>query len=197
MDYNQPPALTLEPGDEPVFHPHAVQVVAQFKAMDDDISEADSAALAANMLREKFRAVGYQMVTDPVAGDPQPVTLNASRDGWREFEPGLGTFDGHVIEWTATGEPGATDPAPTEGFMHADGVYIVAVPDEINRSGGSLRIRHGFGKPVTVKAWADPEATVGIGYHFTQPVSADEEHIELVPGTVVLNVFPDPEPAEA
>lgn len=185
-----------------------MQIVVQFKGVDDDITDADSLALAAKMLREKFRAVGYGMMTDPVPGRPEPVSLNETRDGWRPFEPGLGALDGHIIEWTATGAPAATDPAPISGHLfhppaivQPDGsqvvpppVYIGVVPAEVTSFGGSVRVRHGLGVPVIVHAYADAEATKGIGYHFTQPVSDNEEHMELVPGTVVVNVTIDPDP---
>jgi hypothetical protein len=175
------------------FDPHSTQVVAQYKALDDPITDADSAAQAANMLREKFRAVGYQMTTDPVPETPRPVTLNETRDGWRDYEPGLGLLDGHVIEWTATGEPAATDPAPVEGHLHPDGVYIAPVPADVTAAGGAVRVRHGLNGPVRVKAYADAEARTPIGYLFTQDVTPNEEHVEVVPGTVVLNVWPDPD----
>ena len=170
-----------------------VHVIVQFKGLDDDITDADSAALAANMLREKFRAMDYVMDTDPVPTAPQPVSLNATRDGWRDFETGLGALDGHVIEWTATGHPAEKDPSPlTGGQVVAPGVYVVGVPAHVTANGGPVRVRHGLSGPVTVKAFADEAATTGIGYHFTQPLTDDEEHMELVPGTRVLNVILDP-----
>ena len=148
------------------------------------------------------------MITDPVPSTPEAVTLNDTRDGWRPYEPDLGSLDGHVIEWTATGAPAAVDPAPAEGRLfqppaipQPDGsqilppkVYIAAVPPAVTAFGGSLRVHHGFGVPVIVRAFRDADAAEGIGYHFTQPVSADEEHMELVPGTVVVNVSVDPDP---
>lgn len=193
--------MTTDPTTEPLAvpqpDPRATQVVTQFKGVDDDITDADAAAMAAQMLREKFRAIGWSMSTEPTPGTPHAVSLNATRDGWRPFEPGLGTLDGHIIEWTATGVPAVTDPAPIPGALHPDGVYIAAVPQDVTSFGGPVRVRHDLGVPVIVRAYADAEATKPMGYMFTQPVTADEEHVELVAGTVVLNVFPDPEAQES
>lgn len=63
------------------------------------------------------------------------------------------------------------------------------VPEHITAQGGMVRIRHGLGHPVTVFAYGADGARVN--YLFSQPVSDDEEHTELLPGAVAVTVTPD------
>lgn len=169
----------------------SVAVVCQFKALNDDITDADSRAQAALLLRERLEEQGYALATDPVPADPYPVTLNADYTGWRRFEPGTGALDGHVIEWTATGSPIVTDPDPLIGGVVVDGAYSVAVPVDVTAAGGPVRVRHGLGGPVTVRVRGAEDKPMG--YLFTQPITDAEEHVELVPGAVTIHVTLDPE----
>lgn len=154
--------------------------VHQYKALGDDITDADSRAQAAMLLRERMQDRGYALWTDPVPGDPEPVLLNADMSGWTPHD-GPGDPDGHVIEWTAEGVPAVTDPDPLPGRLDGD-AYVVDLPDDerlIPVHGGPVRIRHGLGGEVTV---AVEGADGPMGYLFAQPVTDDVVHVELVGG---------------
>lgn len=169
--------------------------VTQFKGNDDDISPEDAKAQASVMLRAKFAQEQHSLASEPEPTVPKPVVMTGETT-WRDSD-GKEKADGYVIEWSAEGVPVVTDPPPLEGGQRDDehGTYRVSLPDEIRLSGGAVRVHHGFGKPVTVSALGTNGQP--IGYLFTQDVSPDEEHVEVMAGTAALLVVRDPEPGSA
>lgn len=63
------------------------------------------------------------------------------------------------------------------------------VPEYITAQGGMVRVRHGLNKPVTVFAYGTDGGRVN--YLFSQPLTDNEEHVELLPGAARLTVTPD------
>ena len=170
---------------------HIERTVAQYKARDDDMSEADAFAHARNMLSEKFRDAGEVMDTDPVPSAPEPVVLNDDATGWTVVGPNA-WCTGWVITWTATGHAPQSEVVLTGGARHAsEPFYMVPVPEPVATTGGPVRVHHGLGGPVTVTAYG-PDSTP-VGYLFAQELTDDEAAVDLLPGTVRLHVVRDPD----
>lgn len=172
----------------------STKTVRQFKDViecdpDAPTTDADRAEAAA-YLREQFRIDGMSLAADPEPSAPEPVTLNAARDGWFPYD-GKAALDGYVITWTGTGAEAVTDPdAPLAGSWNEERTtYTVPLPAVVTAAGGAVRIVHGHGGPVTVHAWRSE--TEGIGYLFAQDLTDDEVHVELMPGAVRVTVTPD------
>lgn len=179
--------------------------VRQFKAAaefdPDEPTTARDRAEAATYLRDRFRDLGMSMATDPEASEPEPVTLNAARDGWTSYD-GSGFPDGYVITWTATGADAITDPdKPLDGSWNEDcDLFTATVTPDVTTAGGPVRVRHGYGGEVIVKAWRHDTTTEDgtpvlepVNYLFAQPLTDDEAHVELLPGATHVTVEPDPE----
>lgn len=167
-----------------------VETVTQYRSSDDTISEHESKTMAGNMLREKFRTLRMSMETDPIASAPVSVRLNADGSGWTLWD-GPGKPDGQVITWSAEGTPSVVDPEPlVDGVLTNGGrTYFVDVPEDVQNYGGPLRIRHGMGGPVIVSVFGDNGP---MGYIFTQTMTDDEEHMEVMAGAKTIRVVRDP-----
>jgi hypothetical protein len=146
---------------------------------EDEAPPSDAAAEARNILRNLFRDKGMSLDADPTPGDSEPVRL--TEDGGYEPWNGHGFPDGYITTWTATGSPMVTDPDPlSDGFTEGD-TYTVNVP----AGSDTVRVRHNLGGPVTVTAY---NRQGPMPYMFAQPISPDEEHVELYAGTTRLVV---------
>lgn len=154
--------------------------------------EGQARAVAVAALRDKVRAAGYVLVDDTVAqqGREPVVRLGAPDPDWAPCPPGMEP-DAHIVTWTAMGEEpvrdnDVADPVlpPAEGL----GLWFL-VPPRVQATGGGVRVRHGFPGPVEVFAYR--EYVVPVGYPIAVSLTAGEEHVEVLPGTVHLRVAPD------
>lgn len=173
--------LGLEPGDEGY------------------MTDADAAMVAQRTLAMRYRGNDEAMSTEPVAGAPVPVVLNADQTGWTVIPDGdtVTRPTGHIIEWTATGRPlrveGVYHPdSDDEGLLvegeMVDGGYVIDVPEALTTTGGAVRVRHGLDTEVVVWVYAGDER---MGYLFAQDMSPNEVHVEFFAGATMIRVEPE------
>lgn len=121
---------------------------------------------------------------DPVTDEWEYVTTanGLPTTGW------IMTFEAETDEAITDADADVLDHGrPTHGFPERGPAF--ALPEHITAQGGMVRVRHGLNTPVTVFAYgADGERR---GYLFAQPLTDDEEHVELLPGATHLTVTPD------
>lgn len=178
------------------------RTIAQYRARglmpgdDGYMTGADAAATAMMMLRQQFHDNGELMTAEPVAGDPQPVVVNADYTGWTDWAPGNPTPPtGDVVMWTATGRP-AQNPGVEQTMVTdadtvlpgalVDGHYEAQVTEYLTEAGGSARVRHGLGsEDVIVSVWA---GDTKVGYLFALTMSENEVHVEFFAGATVIRV---------
>lgn len=151
--------------------------------------KAEVTALLRDMIRGDGCVIDYDTIT-PHEG--VPITLTGPRGNYTGYVPwsGEGEPDGHIVEWTANATmPLSDDERADQVTTRPDGSVRAETTYAIRQIGGGMRVPHGLGGPVTLRAFT--ETGEAIGYHFTQPVSDDEEHAELLAGTAYVIVTRD------
>lgn len=164
---------------------------------DEPLADEHAKAEVTALLRDVIRSDGFVIIVDSLqAGEREGVIVN---DAQTEMSPwdGVGQPTGYVTAWSAMAterldgaeeitlhpEPGGTDQ-----------VVRFAIPDIITANGGSARLVHGFGAPVTCSAYKASGSP--IGYLVASMLDDDIEVIELLPGAATVTVERDPEDEE-
>jgi hypothetical protein len=153
----------------------------------DEPDPTEMRARAVDTLREGFRSVGY-MLDEATVEHAAAVFIRFTPDGGYVPAP-AGREEGFYIDWTGVGNPRITDEAVPVVIVDTGGVAVV--PEPVATDGGDMRVRHGYGGEVTVRAF-DP-AGEPTGYLFAQPLDDDTVHVELFGGTASLLVTRDNE----
>lgn len=168
-------------------------------ATDEDLPAAETAArhevIAA--LREQVRNEGYVLLTSSVTPTEDRVAITITDADRGEFVPwdGTGTPSGWIVTWTASATYRTVDDGDAEPVERTGTIARFDVPADITADGGSLRMHHGYGGPVTCYAYAADGSRTG--YLFASMVDDDVEAIDLLPGVVRVTVEPDPEDENA
>lgn len=177
-----------------------IWAMAEVMYVDQPRSPEESRAVALARLREIIRGEGYVIDANTLVSDePQPIVVNADQTDYRPAEPGE-TPNAFLTRWSAgaTERHQDTEEAILEpsAMWEAEGVVtqVFDVPDVVGAVGGGVRLRHGCGGPVTVKAQGT--GSRAIGYLMAVALDEDQEQVEIVPGTVRLLVTKDPDPDE-
>lgn len=166
----------------------------QYAALDDEMPDEDAQATAQVMLADKAAEQGLVLAGGVTRGEGQPVAVNADMSGWEECAADAPEQTGWVYVWTGWAVEPVRDPKkPLPGRMDGE-AYVADLPPESAEYGGAVRVRHGLGGPVTVYAHMRPGHS-GNGILFAQPITDDEEHVEVFPGVASLRITRDPEDA--
>jgi len=151
----------------------------------EEADEALERAQAAATLLEGFRSAGMVLDAETVSRGPVVPVYIDERGDYRLVDDGLA--NGFYVDWTASGTPRLSDVDDPVLLVDADG--YATVPEPVATVGGSVRVRHGYGGEVTVRAFGP--GGVGTGYLLAQELDPDLVHVEVLGVTARLHVASD------